>query len=229
MDVDTASPQLATPSPPPPTPTAPPPPPPPPAPRVHSFYTRRAPPRSFACDVCATLWPSANALLKHSYTHSGEQPYECTVCSRRFSQLCNLNGHIRSVHDGVKFKCERCNEDYSSKNNLDKHLQKTHGKGPGVRCDECAVWMRGDLARHRATSKHLRMVRKNRLTDEAERGGAVLAELQEAYAQTLRDLLTVNALIAAGIRREATAVRPACAFISAAASAPAPASAMEQS
>ena len=41
----------------------------------------------YRCTECDIWCPSSNALAVHRCSHSGEKPFECTLCSKRFTRL----------------------------------------------------------------------------------------------------------------------------------------------
>ncbi|KAG1119034.1 hypothetical protein G6F40_001749 [Rhizopus arrhizus] len=53
----------------------------------------------YQCVTCLKLFSRPSALKTHSYTHTGEKPYECSSkgCGRRFSVVSNLRRHLK-VH-----------------------------------------------------------------------------------------------------------------------------------
>ncbi|XP_069785158.1 protein krueppel-like isoform X4 [Narcine bancroftii] len=48
------------------------------------------PPDAFQCFACARAFRWACLLRRHLRVHTGERPFECTVCHRRFAKAENL-------------------------------------------------------------------------------------------------------------------------------------------
>ena len=42
--------------------------------------------RKYVCDVCDKSFSSKMNLREHAYIHSGEKPFECDECGRKFRQ-----------------------------------------------------------------------------------------------------------------------------------------------
>mgnify|MGYP000091051647 CR=1 FL=1 len=79
---------------------------------VRHFYTLQ--PSSFdvewyhscAGEKCTAAFRRRSGLSSHKRIHTGEKPYECTICHRRFPNSSNCNAHMRS-HKKIKpYKCD---------------------------------------------------------------------------------------------------------------------------
>ena len=57
--------------------------------------------RPYSCDFCEKKFPTLGNLKAHNRVHTGERPYSCDKCGKRFTQQSNLTYHSR-VHKNQK-------------------------------------------------------------------------------------------------------------------------------
>ena len=63
--------------------------------------------------------------------------FACNRCDTSFTQIGNLNVHIKSVHLKVKFNCEFCDYQSTRKGNLERHINSLHLHLKPLQCNEC--------------------------------------------------------------------------------------------
>ncbi|KAL6451796.1 ZAP1 Zinc-responsive transcriptional regulator ZAP1 [Candida maltosa Xu316] len=84
-------------------------------------------------------WQIVNSMLEqHLRIHSGEKPFECSICKKKFATSSSLSIHNR-VHTGERplvCKWPGCNKRFSESSNLTKHM-KIHNKT--FDCDVCGA------------------------------------------------------------------------------------------
>uniref|UniRef100_A0A8D8WMN2 Zinc finger protein 569 n=1 Tax=Cacopsylla melanoneura TaxID=428564 RepID=A0A8D8WMN2_9HEMI len=51
----------------------------------------------FECNQCGKVFARKDGLECHMRTHTGERPYECPLCGRRFKQMGDQKKHTRNV------------------------------------------------------------------------------------------------------------------------------------
>ena len=61
----------------------------------------------------------------------GDKPYNCSICTKLFSNQSNLKSHVRTIHTGEKpFTCTLCDKSFSQSSDLKKHQRSHTGEKP---------------------------------------------------------------------------------------------------
>lgn len=104
------------------------------------------PERLYECEVCNERLPTKSDLVCHLEQHiaSGEKPYSCTMCSRKYALPRQLKEHMRH-HMNKTFGCSHCPKQFRSEAALQEHFNVHTGNRP-YSCDQCLK---------RFTSKHI--------------------------------------------------------------------------
>ena len=119
--------------------------------------------RSHNCSVCRKYFASPYLLRDHMRSHSGEKPFMCFRCGRRFAhkssllshQKCSHSAekstcaecgksiraprmpeHMRTVHRDVRYRCPHCELEFRQRDWLDWHAMSHEGPRPFV-CESC--------------------------------------------------------------------------------------------
>jgi uncharacterized Zn-finger protein len=114
--------------------------------------------KPFMCTVCSRRFSELSVLMIHMRAHYGDKPFQCDHpgCGKRFTIASALTIHQRT-HSGIKpFACPQCDRRFTESSNLIKHI-RTH---TGVRPFQCPECLR-KFARSDQVARHMKVHRKH--------------------------------------------------------------------
>uniref|UniRef100_A0A8C9KXB4 C2H2-type domain-containing protein n=1 Tax=Serinus canaria TaxID=9135 RepID=A0A8C9KXB4_SERCA len=92
--------------------------------------------RPYECDQCRKRFHTSSDLLQHQRTHTEERPFRCPDCGQGFRRNTHLVRH-QQIHTGERpHECGECGKRFSQSSNLIQH-QRTHTGQRPYECGEC--------------------------------------------------------------------------------------------
>lgn len=91
------------------------------------------------CLVCGVVVQNKSASVVHIRKHTGEQPYQCACCKKKFTQSGTLNSHMKKSHpkEWTNMLASLKKEKKVKERRKDKTLKYKREVEGGVMCDYC--------------------------------------------------------------------------------------------
>ncbi|XP_018332809.1 putative uncharacterized protein DDB_G0291608 [Agrilus planipennis] len=85
--------------------------------------------KPFKCTRCGKRFSCEKQYQNHSTKHAGDKPYKCDLCPKQFNHKTDLRRHM-CLHTGQKpFACDTCGKGFIRKDHMLKHCD-THSRRP---------------------------------------------------------------------------------------------------
>ena len=93
--------------------------------------------KPFACQVCDKKFALKFTLVRHQVTHTGEKSFACQICDKKFAQKSTLVQHQATLTNIRSFKCSICPESrfFKTKKDLKQHIVFHYE--PKYSCSQC--------------------------------------------------------------------------------------------
>lgn len=85
--------------------------------------------KPFKCSRCGKRFSCENQYMEHQGKHAGEKPHKCDLCPKQFNHKTDLRRHM-CLHTGQKpYACDTCGKGFIRKDHMLKHCD-THIRRP---------------------------------------------------------------------------------------------------
>ncbi|XP_041983781.1 zinc finger protein 771-like [Aricia agestis] len=92
--------------------------------------------KPYQCSICSKRFTQQGGLQQHMRMHTGERPHACTFCPKTFTQKSGMEQHLR-IHTKVRpYRCVICEKTFCQSVHLQQHM-RTHTNVAPFECGIC--------------------------------------------------------------------------------------------
>lgn len=90
--------------------------------KQQSIHAVTTPTKRYKCDRCDFSSKKKWDFDRHYQKHTGERPFECEYCERRFARKAHLDHHTKTIHKALfAFQCSKCRQGFSQEESWTSH------------------------------------------------------------------------------------------------------------